>query len=504
MAAAAVAAIFAAGQDLLAAERIVFRITTQRSERARALIDEAIDLFQQQHGDIEVLVERRRAVSQCRWQARQHAETFAHRKLPQTEHLEQSPPEVELLLRELFTGDRPDVMDVPSWLAVELARRKAVIAVPPELMQPGANDCPADVIEACRLYAEPGGTGPAQLAGVPWLADTIQLVYNAHLFTEARISPDNPPILKEDMPRICRLLHERLADVPGKPCALGLAAAPPDVCRTFSSFLYGEGGRFSFFETTDEAYRTGLNSEAGRRAMAAMQRLMPYAGPRTPALSTVAVPELTCRGKLIERFAAGRAAIIFGSMEDLDAILDLSPQLDVRTVAAPSAVELTSPAVISVLVLPKPLHGSTQRSVAAGQLASFLAGPEVQKLLMTGGETGRPFAAPASRSLVLDDWYDSHPVYRPFARGLLDCEPVVPGAGWKQAEARAVGRDLSEALQGKGDPKAGLDRAAEKANWTLASFYGQVGHAPETTGLGLFFLAAVLFVVMVVSIGLRR
>ncbi len=435
------AASLAGPPAILAGETITFRVVSDYPPCVKALIDETADAFRREHPGIDLRVEYRSAAGRR-------------------------------LLNEIYAGSSADVIDVPARIAVELAVRGAVIM--PEL-EPGAFH--ADVADACRLADLVDETQKPRYAGVPWLADTIQLIYNADLL-------DTPPLLGGDLPRTCKRLSREQPAAAAPPFPIGFAAAPQDVCRSFAVMLYRQDASFLGKRPETGTWKSDINLEAGQNALKTLMELRPFFPPDA---------HLMTREQLLRLFADGDVAMIFGSMTDLHTIRKLAPQLNAQTAAVPLGEGTSCAAEIHILVTPK-----GRQTQAGAKLVSFLTGPKGQRLIMTGGSTGRPAALPVLRGLAADDWYARNPLYRPFAHGLRDCKPAVPTTTWQSVNDRVLGKMLSRILAGEIPADEGLEQADIAANHVLSSYYGQMTDPTWAQILGMP-MVIVLFIALFVS-----
>ena len=443
------AASFAGQPAMPAAKTITFRIVSDYPPSVKELLDETAEAFRREYPGIELRVEYRTATCQS-------------------------------LLNELYAGGSADVIDVPARTAVELAKRGAVIA--PEL-EPGVFH--VDVADACRLDDLPDETQKAEYAGVPWLADSIQLIYNADLL-------DIPPLLGADLPRICKRLSLEQPAATAPPFPIGFAAAPQDVCRSFAVMLYREDASFLGKRPDTGTWKSDLNLESGQNALNALMELRQFFPPDA---------HLMTQEQLIRLFADGNVAMMFGSLTDLEAVRKHAPQLNVRTAAVPLGEGAGCAADTHVLVTPK-----GRQTQAGSELVSFLTGPKGQRLIMTGDKTGTPAALPVMRRLAEDDWYVRNPLYGPFARGLRDCKPTVPTITWQSVNDRVLGKMLSRILAGEVSADDGLEQADLAANHVLSSYYGQMNDPTWAQKLGLptvVSLFVALFVATVAVISYR-
>jgi len=425
----------------LADESITLRVVSDYPSHVRELLNEIADAFRREHPGIDLRVEYRSAT--CR-----------------------------RLLNELYAGSSADVLDVPARIAIELAVRGAIIM--PEL-EPGVFH--ADVVDACRPADPMNETQKLRYAGVPWLADTIQLIYNADLL-------DTPPLLGGDLLEACKRLSRKQPTADEPPFPIGFAAAPQDICRSFAVMLYRQDASFLGKSPETGTWKSDISLETGQNALDALMELRPFFPPDA---------HLMTREQLNNLFANGDVAMIFGSMADLHTIRKLAPQLNVKTAAVPLSEGTSCAAEIHVLVTPK-----GRQTQAGTKLVSFLTGLKGQRLIMTGGSTGRPAALPVLRVLAADEWYARNPLYRPFARGLCDCKPAVPTITWQRVNDRVLGNMLSRILAGKIPADDGLEQADIAANHVLSSYYGQMTDPTWAQILGMP-MVIVLFVALFVS-----
>ena len=459
--AAAVAVVLLAWSAGIAAagETVVFRIASEHPPQLLAIVHQAVARFEQQHSGLRV-------------------------------HIEYRPAPPEQLAMELFAGRRPGVISVPLWVGVELAARGAV-ALPEPLRNAAAQRIHGDLWRACR-------TGEAgEPAGLPWLADTVQLITNSGLVGET-------PLTLGELEITCRRLAGK-----GRPGfhPIGFAARPHEAFRPFAVMLClkEEDGRF-FDRIFDDAApippsnanrfygidpSTGnwvakVNLPSGQAALADLRGLMRFA----PADS-----HRTSRKELAERFSRGEVAMFFGSVRDLGRI---PPGMaNVRTVPVPVGSAGASLADIWLLVLPKP----SPPDGPAVRLAEFLVGDETQRLVMTGGGSGRPRYLPVLRHLAEDAWYRRNPQYRAFVRGLDDCRPAVPTGSWRRIADRVAGPMISRVFAGQAaDYAKPLVQAELAANHVLSTAHDQMTYPGWTRVLG-WVVGVLLFFAMVFAIG---
>jgi len=436
---------------------ISFQTPFARGTREFRQIEEVADLFRQENPDIWVRV------------------------------LSDGPREREAIIKRILAGHAPDILEMPLAVLPPLAAGGHIAELGDTFCESLGN------VFSSALAA---GKYEGSTYAAPFRASSTQLVYNGAVLLKAGYPP-NDPLLGNwaELLETCRVV-ERSASLQG--CSpLGIDGGEPGALANLAAMLVEqtEGELLALEEHQrlrglGPIWRVAVNNDAGVHALTMLEKLGKYM-PRQ-ALNW-------SREDLLREFVAGHVAMFFGDVRAVSRITLADPGIELRVVEAP----IDRARVSRVEFYGAAMTKAARHRDACKRLLAYLCGSEAQKVIMTGGSGGPPTFAPVREDLLSDSWYYDHPHYRPFLEALKYPSGHTRAQGWAEVRKQAFAPELRKLLTGRVGPRTAAENIEKRGNTVLSTYYGHIGHASETTVLGMSIIAIGVFLLVFFTVGHR-
>jgi len=324
--------------------------------------------------------------------------------------------------------------------------------------------------------------------GVPWAAVPTLLLYNKQAYRAAGLDPEKPPGTWAELIVAAKRLNDAKLThtVDGREeRTYGFALAggnAVDLGRHFATFL-AQLERPLLFVDAEGDWRFQIDTEQGRHATLFLR-----------ILRNVAPPDcvVTDDAGALKQFRDGKAVMVFATPAGLTC--DRPPDIEVGVAPMPAPAEGITRNDVVFLYASVPASLRDRRRAAAVEFATFLAGPQAQRIVARGLDDCVPVIS-IRQDLLEDGAYRDRPRLRAFAEALDHSTPTHPWLAWEGKcykdwlgwiHLSLVASDIYTIDEV-------VTVAQDKGNQALSCVYTRIGHPSLTMRLGMFTLAAVVF-----------
>lgn len=353
----------------------------------------------------------------------------------------------DLVLQKVLTavrgGSAPDVAYMFGSWSPNIAKIPQVLDMSAVVSQPDWNW--QDFYPAEREAATVGD----KIVGVPALVDNLAIVYNKKLFADAGVAPPSPDWTWEDF----RSAAAKLTDpAKGQYGWLIPADGSEDTVWHYIPMLWEAGGDI----LTADHQRAAFNSEAGARALTALQQM---------AVTDKSLYLDTTNENGPKLMNSGKVAMLVTGPWDLSQLSDIDYGVQVMPTFAGSAgghQTISGPDNWVVF------DNGDRRKKAATDFVKWLTAPEQVKTFSLGtGDlpTRSSVGQDAAFRAQLDEKLNGSAA---FVENLSNVKAVRPAVEQYPAISQALGQAIVSVMLGKQEPAAALDSAAQAADAALA------------------------------------
>lgn len=400
--------------------------------------------------------------------------------------LPDAPRERHLIVRRTL-AEAPDILEVPLASISALAEKGRVVEL-------------GDVFSRELGELFPSALAAAQYNNaayaVPFRAASTQLIYNGAILLKAGYLTEDPLLNNwSELLETCRAIRR---SAHGRICwPLGIDGGEPDALANLGAMLAKQTeakllafGKHEGMREFGDTWRVALNNDAGVYALTMLQQLGEHVPPEALHWS---------REDLLRKFIAGHVAMFFGDARALSRVRTAAPGIQVRAIEAP--IDRTRASCVEfygAVMTPTARHRD-----ACKKLLAYLCSAQAQNIIMTGGSDGHPVFAPVREDLLYDPWYNDHPDYKPFVKALRYPSAHTRVQAWGEVRKQAFVPELRKVLSGETDVEAAAQNIEGIGNNVLSTYYGYIGHASETTVLGMSIIGIGVFLLVFFTVGHR-
>lgn len=288
------------------------------------------------------------------------------------------------------------------------------------------------------------GTYEDKQYGVPWIAHSMQLIYNRDMFREAGLDPDNPPKTWDELFAAAQALTK------GDQYGFALVGKQGhDMAWSWYNFVWQSGGELATQENGQ--WQIDLNSPEALEALNFYIKLKDVAPPESTS---------TGGGEAEALFIQKRVAMFVLGPWNVASVRKNAPDIDVGVAPLPYSKQPGTTVGAGILTIPR----TSQNPEAAWRLIDFLTEVDSQVKLVSGGFA---FRIPTRQSATQDPWFQENPEYIPFVEGLSYGHPptVIPIAQkYNQAHNEVIQPELSRAFIGEETPEEALANMEKNGN----------------------------------------
>lgn len=356
------------------------------------------------------------------------------------------------LLTQILSGKSPEVLQVAYGEVKALAAEGAFI----DLTEDFAGYEQNYFSEIWELALNDG-----KLYGVPWLGHTIQLVYNKDMFAEAGIQ--EPPATWEELYEIAKKLTVD-KDGDGKPDRFGIGLSGkqgPDLAWMFGMFAAQAGA--SLVKEEDGRYKVALNSPEGIQALEFYTKLLKETSP----------PDSLNKdgGGVMADFRNQVVAMELQGPWGVPDVWKAGHPFEVGVAEVPAGPAGRATEVTAYL-LSVPVGVEGDKLAASKKLIEFLVSKPAQEQIMKGevGDDGNyyPFRIPIRKDLADTAYFQDHPEFLVYQKGLEYPFTLVPVPQWQQVSDEIYQSVLNQVVSGSLSAEEGLRILEERGNEILA------------------------------------
>ncbi len=278
------------------------------------------------------------------------------------------------------------------------------------------------------------GTVDEKTYGIPWIGDSICLVYNKDLLFSAGIGPDGITSLEAFERALKRV------EVATNAKGLGLVGANHrDVSWMVNQFIYGFDS--SLVDSTGK--KVTINNDQSRAALDYyVNHLSLYAQPTWKEDSGAEVMEAFRNQEVAFEFQGPRG---LADIEKNGSPFEVGT-ISLETMGLKSDVE---PLMISI-----PQNMPVEKQAEATEFIKFMISVEAQKKIVDGeysteNDAYYPFKVPTRMDLANDVVFEKHPEYLLFMEGFGNPSVDVPVLKWQKVKDEVYAPELHKLMNGE-------------------------------------------------------